>query len=144
MLAMRRAFCRTALLVLSCLLGCNHKIDIKIVPVTGVLKHKGKPVAHAHIDFSPEYGHPSSGETDEQGHFKLKYDTLRDGALVGKHIVSVVPLPSSEKEQEAVAKGKKLRLSKEMANFFEKYSPKNSKQEVDIQKDPTTLNLDWD
>ena len=140
----RRAFCWIALLLLGCLTGCNHGINLKIVPVTGVLKHKGKPVAHAHIDFSPEHGHPSSGETNEEGRFKLKYDTLHDGALVGKHVVSIVPLPSSEKEQEAVAKGKKLRLSKEMANFFDKYSPKNSKFEVDIQKNPTDLNLDWD
>jgi hypothetical protein len=126
------------------LVGCNHGVDIKIVPVTGTLKHKGKPVAHAHIEFAPEQGHPSSADTDEEGRFKLRYDTLHEGALVGKHQVSIVALPSTEKEQQAVAKGKKLPLSKEMASFFDKYSPKNSKVEVDIQKNPTDLKLDWD
>jgi hypothetical protein len=139
-----RAFRWTVPLLLVSLVGCNHAVSIKIVPVTGTLKHKGKSVAHAHIEFSPEHGHASSGETDQEGRFKLRYDTLHEGALVGKHQVSIVPMPSTEKEQEAVAKGKKLPLSKEMASFFDRYSPKNSKVEVDIQKDPTDLKLDWD
>jgi hypothetical protein len=139
-----RTFRWATLLLLLVLAGCTREIRIKIVPVTGILKYKGKPVAHAHIEFSPERGRPSSGVTDEEGRFKLTYDTRHEGAIVGKHQVSIVPLPSNEKEEEAVLKGKKLHLSKEMANFFEKYGPKNSKVEVDIEKNPTKLNFDWD
>jgi hypothetical protein len=114
------------------------------VPVSGTLTHKGKPVANAYIDFVPENGRPSWGLTDEEGSFKLNYDREHDGALAGKHQVSIRPRPSTVKEQEAIMKGKKMPQSKEMAAFFDKYSQKNSTVVVVIDKNTTELKLDWD
>jgi len=130
-------------LLLVTLAGCDGG-GPKIVPVSGTLINKGKPVPNAYIDFVPEKGRPSWGLTDEEGHFTLNYDRDHDGALVGRHQVSVRPRPSTVKEQEAIMKGKKLPLSKAMADFFDKYSQKNSKVEVVIEKKTTDLQLDWD
>jgi hypothetical protein len=108
------------------------------------LTYKGKPVTNAYVDFIPEQGRPSWGQTDEQGRFKLNYDREHDGAVVGKHKVSVRMRPTTTAEQEAVMMGKKSPLSKEMADFFDKYSLANSKKEVVIEKDTNDLKLDWD
>jgi hypothetical protein len=116
----------------------------KIVPVTGTLTHKGKPVANAVVHFTPEHGRPSSGVTDEEGHFTLKYDAAHDGTEAGKNIVSLKARPSTVKEQEAVMMGKKMPMSRDMASFFEKYSPGNSKYEVTIDKGTSDLKLELD
>src|SRR5262245_35758491 len=60
-----------------------------LVEVSGTLTHKGKPVANAVVHFMPENGggRPSSGLTNEEGHFTLQYDAGHDGTLVGKHSV---------------------------------------------------------
>ena len=70
------------MLVIS-LAGCGKSDGI--VPVKGVLTFKGKPVTNAWIDFMPEGGRMSSGQTDDQGHFKLAYDANKPGAMIGKH-----------------------------------------------------------
>jgi hypothetical protein len=123
--------------------GCGGS-GPKIVPVAGTLTHKGKPVANAVVHFTPEHGRPSSGVTDEEGHFTLKYDAAHDGTEAGKNIVSLKARPSTVKEQEAVMMGKKMPMSRDMASFFEKYSPGNSKYEVTIDKGTSDLKLELD
>jgi hypothetical protein len=144
MLSLRKHCLRwvVPLLVVTCA-GCGDN-GPTIVPVTGTLTYKGKPITNARVDFLPEHGRESWGVTDEQGHFTLNYDRGHDGAVVGKHTVSVRPRPTKVKEQEAVMMGKKMPLSKDMASFFEKYSPKNSKVEVVVDKNTRELKLDWD
>src|SRR5260221_10187635 len=88
------------------LAGCNKSGPV-IVPVSGVLTFKGKPVTNAWIDFMPEGGRMSSGQTDDQGRFKLAYDPQKPGALVGKHKVMLRPRPVTVAEQEAVMRGQK-------------------------------------
>src|SRR5207245_1781850 len=118
-----------------------------IVPVTGTLTYKGKPVTNARIDFMPDNGRPSWGATDEEGRFKLNYDREHDGAVVGKHKVWVKMVqsrPTTKAEQEAAIMGKKLPMSRDVAAFFDKYGEKNSKVEVVIDKSTKELKLDWD
>jgi hypothetical protein len=132
-------------LLLVALAGCGGGPDL--LKVTGTLTHKGKPVPNTQINFAPEKGRPSQGFTDEDGHFTLEFERGKDGVVLGKHIVSLRPQPTrptSRKEQEAAVKGKRLPMSGDMANFFEKYSPKNSKHEVVIDKNTTDLKLDLD
>jgi hypothetical protein len=128
-------------LLLVALAGCS---DTNIVPVTGTLTYKGQPVPNAYVDFIPEDGRPSWGETDEQGRFKLNYDVKHDGAIVGKHKVSVRRKPVTTEEREAEMLGKKLPMSQEMATFFDKYSSEKSTVEVTIDKNTRDLKLDWD
>ena len=132
-------------LLLVALAGCGG--GPALVEVSGTLTHKGKPVPNALVNFMPENGRPSWGITDEDGHFTLNYDAGHDGTVVGKHIVSVKSRPSrpkTAKEQEAAIAGKKMPMSKDMADFFEKYSPNNSKYQVVIDKNTPELKLELD
>ncbi len=124
------------------LTGCGEESNI--IPVTGVLTYKGKPVTNAFIDFVPEHGRQSWGQTDESGHFKLNYDPQHDGAVLGKHRVSVRLKPATRAEQEAVMQGNRVPMTKEMAEFFEKYAAHNSKKEVVVARDTREVRLDWD
>lgn len=126
------------LIVASCSESSN------IVPVTGVLTYKGKPVTNAYIDFLPEHGRQSWGQTDTEGRFKLNHDPEHDGALIGKHKVSVRMKPSNAAEQEAAMMGKRVPTTKEMTEFFEKYNADNSKKEVTIDRATKEIRLDLD
>lgn len=129
-------------LLAALLAGCGD--DEKIVPVTGVLMYKGTPVANAYVDFVPEHGRPSLGQTDAEGRFTLKYDPQRGGALVGKHKVSARLRPTTPAEQEAQMLGKRVPMSKDLSDFFDKYGPEKSTKEVEISKGTKELRLDWD
>ncbi len=69
--------------------GCGPRRP-KTVPVTGVVTLDGKPVQGASVMFSPEgEGRPAMGETDQEGKFSLKTFDPGDGAILGKHQVTV-------------------------------------------------------
>lgn len=135
------------LLLLAACVGCGGS-GPTIVPVTGTLTYKGKPVPNALVFFLPENGRPSQGPTDAEGHFKLSYTNEKDGAVVGKHKVWVssrqTTKPTTKAEQEAAIMGKKLPLARDMTAFFEKYSQKNSTKEYVVEKNTREINLDWD
>jgi hypothetical protein len=128
-------------LLLVALAGCGDS-GPTIVKVAGVLTHQSQPVTNATVDFTPENGRPSWGQTDEQGRFKLHYDPERDGAVTGKHKISIRPKPTTVKEQEAVMMGKKMPMSKQMAEFFDKYSQEKTKFEFTIDKNSTDIKLE--
>jgi len=70
--------------------GCGGSGRPETIPVSGTVTLDGKPVAGASVMFSPEpSGRPATGVTDEQGRFTLKTFEAGDGALVGKHTVTV-------------------------------------------------------
>jgi hypothetical protein len=131
--------------LLVALAGCGG--GPTLVNVSGTLTHKGKPVPNTQVSFVPQNGRPSQGFTDEDGHFTLEFERGKEGVLLGKHIVSLRSRPgppTTRKEQEAAIKGKRLPMSGDLAGFFEKYSSKNSKYEVVIDKNTTDLKLDLD
>ena len=135
------SFRKVVALLVVALVGCGGPA---LVGVSGTLTHKGKPVPNALVSFMPENGRPSSGITDEDGHFTLQYDSEHEGSLIGKHTVSVKQRPATPEQQKAAMLGKKLPMSKDLADFFEKYSPGNSKHEVVIDKNTRELKLDLD
>ena len=66
----------------------------QIVPVTGVVTYKGKPLAGGTIAFFPDkslggYGPSAFGEIDSEGRFRLTTDRTGDGAVVGPHVVQI-------------------------------------------------------
>jgi hypothetical protein len=87
---------------LSLLPGCGAPT---IAPVRGRVTCNGKPVADAALIFSPipknendkESGKAAAGGTDENGYFVLSTYKERDGALIGKHRVSVTVDEGSRK-----------------------------------------------
>lgn len=136
----------TVPLLMAAVVGCGSG-GPALVPVTGVLTYKGKPVANAGLRFLPEAGRPSSGQTDEEGRFTLSYDREHEGAVMGKHKVWVTRMPTrptTKAEQEAAIMGRKTPLSRDLSAFFDKYGEKNSKVEVVIDKNTKELKLDWD
>lgn len=60
--------------------------------VNGVVLYGGKPVAQGTVQFFPVSPGPmSAGRIQEDGRFELITKTPGDGALVGEHVVVVVP-----------------------------------------------------
>jgi len=57
--------------------------------VTGTVTLDGQPLAEATVEFQPQEGAPSYGETDAQGRYRLGYTPEKPGAVVGKHTVSI-------------------------------------------------------
>lgn len=88
-------FFRTAVLTLSILLiaGCGSEKrtgPVAVFPVTGILKHNGKPVEGADITFFNEASNTSSfGRTDAEGRFRMTTYSSNDGAIAGKNIVTI-------------------------------------------------------
>jgi hypothetical protein len=124
-------------LLLVALPGCGGRLQ----KVTGTLTYKSQPVPNAIIDFVPEKGRPSSGETDDQGHFKLAYDRKTDGVELGKHKVYVRPKPGATPQREP---GMAPAQPRDLAVMFDKYSPAKSTKEVTIDSNTTDLKLDLD
>jgi hypothetical protein len=88
---MRKRVLLTAALVLA--LGCGGR---KFAPVSGTVTLDGKPLANAVVTFIPvaeqgsiDAGESSTGKTNEKGEFTLRSTTGKNGALVGKHKVSI-------------------------------------------------------
>lgn len=71
------------------LVGCQR--GPTVAPVSGVVTHQGAPLANAHVTFTPVEGaNPASGFTDARGRFTLQTFSNNDGALIGKHRVSII------------------------------------------------------
>ncbi|MGQ9576185.1 MAG: hypothetical protein ACUVUC_12785 [Thermoguttaceae bacterium] len=69
--------------------GCTRSGRPRTVKVVGTVTHKGKPVEGAMVTFIPPEGRPASGITDVSGKFELSTFRSGDGALPGKHVVTI-------------------------------------------------------
>ncbi len=78
--------CAAALLPV---LGCGGSSDVSAVE--GVVTLDGEPVPHATVEFTPiGEGRPSTGRTDENGHYELAYTATQTGAKIGEHKVTIM------------------------------------------------------
>jgi hypothetical protein len=78
--------------------GCSRMSDRpETAPVTGRVTYRGEPVSGATVAFvaegAPRFG---GGVTDETGQFELTTFQPGDGAVVGKHVVTVVKQEGEE------------------------------------------------
>jgi hypothetical protein len=82
-------------LILVCLVvGCSGGTKFSTARAGGTVTCEGQPVAGAVVNFTPLAaasggGRGATGITDGQGRFVLTTYTTGDGAMVGKHRVSV-------------------------------------------------------
>jgi hypothetical protein len=54
------------------------------------VKLNGKPLSGATVEFQPEHeGRPSTGTTDDEGRYVLRYTANQGGAEVGTHTVRI-------------------------------------------------------
>lgn len=94
------------LIVLACvatfLSGCGGSDLPELCTVVGKVTKDGQPVVGASVTFAPvDSGRPSSGRTDAEGNYKLMYNVDTEGAVVGKHKVTVISSTSEEDYEEA-------------------------------------------
>lgn len=76
-------------LVVCLTVGCGGPSGPELTSVSGTVRLDGAPLPGADILFIPENGSPSSGATDENGQYYLRYSVSRDGAMLGKHRVRI-------------------------------------------------------
>ena len=83
------------LIALTVLPGCGGGGDkVKVVPVAGVITHKGAPLADANIVFYPEKGPVGMGKSDAKGAFQISTNG-QPGGIPGKNKVTVTIAASS-------------------------------------------------
>jgi hypothetical protein len=67
-----------------------------VFPVSGKVMYKGAPVASADVTFMCEEKNVSAfGRTDAHGEFKLTTYASNDGAVAGKHTITVVKIETA-------------------------------------------------
>jgi len=85
----------------------------KTVPVSGILRCQGKPIPGIQVLFSPRAengrgesspGRSAMARTDDEGKFTLSTYGLNDGAVVGKHTVTLLVLDDPRAPVSAEAK----------------------------------------
>lgn len=78
--------------------ACGSKTGYQTTPVSGVVTCDGQPVANATINFTPvggedraegRRGRVALGMTDKDGRFTLTTYKNYDGAIVGRHTVTI-------------------------------------------------------
>lgn len=106
----RRVLFMAVAALVAAAVGCGP--SVKLAPTSGVLLVDNKPAPNVAVQFIPQgtTGPSSYGTTDEQGRFTLKTTEGADGAMVGKHKVTLVALDEERVPQGQVAK-RKLRIS---------------------------------
>jgi hypothetical protein len=89
-------FVSTLVLCLPLCSGCGGGDDLpERAPVTGTVTYKGKTLAGGTVTFYPdeEKGNPAYGEIQSDGTFHLTTYEAEDGAVLGKHRVTVEVFP---------------------------------------------------
>lgn len=75
------------------IVGCGSVVTgevLSTVRVAGTVTLNGKALEHYKVTFFPEGSRPASGVSDASGKFVLGTNKVGDGAVVGRHKVSVV------------------------------------------------------
>src|SRR5262245_29306401 len=84
-------WCAGALLVLGLsMMGCSDNLP-KRAPVKGMITYKGKSVPQGTIMFQPDDG-PAATAPIKDGQYVLKTFRDGDGAVLGKHRVTVISM----------------------------------------------------
>jgi hypothetical protein len=87
---LRAAATTISLATLLVLAGCSDG-RLKTAPVKGTVTYNGKPVPQGSIMFQPEQG-PVATANIKNGSYSLKTYRNDDGAILGKHKVTVISL----------------------------------------------------
>jgi hypothetical protein len=69
--------------------GSGCKQTPRVVPVAGKVLYNGKPLPFGSVMFQPDQGQAAVGDIQADGSFKLSSYGPDDGAVPGKHKVSV-------------------------------------------------------
>jgi hypothetical protein len=132
----------TGALGLTCLLisGCQGP---KFLRVSGTVRYRGKPVPKLIVKFVPTEGKSSSGFTDENGRYTLRYDKLHEGVVPGAHKVLFAVRPRNPGEEMAMQQGM-LDLPLEVKEILGKYGKGASTLQQEVSKDGQVIDFDLD
>lgn len=83
-----RSVLATAGLGIALLAGCGDG-GPELATVTGQVTDGGTPVPDASVEFIPQEGRLSVGETDAEGRYTLHYTVEKEGAVLGAHTVKI-------------------------------------------------------
>lgn len=68
--------------------GCGRRLPA-VAKVSGIVTIDGRPVVGGIVMFRPERGRFAVGTTDSAGHYNLTTFRPGDGAILGRHIVTI-------------------------------------------------------
>jgi len=79
--------------VVACLVGsgCRPAGSVPTVPASGRIVYAGKPLAGVDVVFTPTHGRRGFASTDAEGRFTVSTFARHDGAVPGKHVVTLWP-----------------------------------------------------
>jgi hypothetical protein len=105
--------------------GCES--GPRVVPIKGVVTRGGQPFKRRLlVTFTPENGGRSStGLTDAEGRFELKFDRDTKGAALGKHKVVVAFRPANAREEAEIAAGRAT-LHPDQEAILDKYGKRET------------------
>ncbi|MEA1950518.1 MAG: carboxypeptidase-like regulatory domain-containing protein [Planctomycetota bacterium] len=125
--------------------GCGPSRP-KTVPVTGVVTLDGKAVGGASVMLTPNGdGRPAMGMTDKEGKFSLKTFEPGDGAILGKHQLTVrkVEAVGVQADPDGLSGAASLGGIKEKWIIPKKYSnPKQWDHTVEVEAGMEPLKLE--
>ena len=70
--------------------GCGRGDELPTAPVSGQLTIDGTPIPKGQVVFAPEQGRSASGIIQPDGTFVLSTYGDGDGAIVGRHTITVI------------------------------------------------------
>jgi len=73
-------------------IGCTKKGGLATAPVSGKVTYRGKAVPTGTVMFVPSEGPAATGEIGTDGTYKLTTCHPDDGAVIGKHKVTITAL----------------------------------------------------
>ncbi len=125
--------------------GCGSS-QPATVSVSGRITYAGKPVSTGQIMFQPEQGQPAMGEIDADGRYTLSTFKPGDGAVLGKHCVTI------EAKRESGGSAPKSRREELSAGYRppvvqrlvpEKYAyPETTTLTAEVTSDTKTIDFD--
>lgn len=86
-------------ILLSAIIGCGGSDLPELGQVTGVITLDGQPLPEAMVRYQPATGRQSSAMTDAQGRYELLFLKGANGALLGKHTVSITITSAGDADQ---------------------------------------------
>jgi hypothetical protein len=78
-----------ALICVAAASGCSRSGTSATAPVKGTVTYNGAPAGDVRVIFTPESGRPAIGDADSEGRYVLTTFEPGDGAVPGKHKVSI-------------------------------------------------------
>ena len=115
------------------LTGCDDGRPRRVL-VAGQVLIDGQPLEYGFVRFIPSDARPSGGQLDRQGRFRLSCFEDNDGAVPGRHKVTVTSCESIDEETVIWYAPKK----------YAQCDSSGLEQVIEAPNDSIVINLTWD